>query len=264
MLKQASNDAQWKKIWDECVVKYPIEHIIQKSEKTKEIIAKNYDSQTVIGYSGGKDSLVLRKLCEECIPNPKFLCCIHENEYPSFESWLTATAPPITFYCYDHTLSLEFLNEHLSYLFPHDEKEKRAFAGNGRTPCFNWMKTHGYIKIICGKRWDDGNTCGRINALGCRQTELMKPHIISLNPIADWVHDEILAYIRHFDIELPRVYTYPNGFRFGTHAWTERRRLNLCYKDTFDEIMTIEPEIVFNAAKRLDVARLYLEGRLTI
>lgn len=262
MLKQTSNEQQWQEIWDNATRNNPKEKIRMMSDKAKQVIVDNYDSRTIIGYSGGKDSLVLRHLCEQCIDKPLFISCLHQNEFPAFTEWLRDTAPKMTVFVEDYSLDLDFLNKHLSYLFPHDKKEKNAFVVAWRKPTFSWMGSHGRTKLLTGKRTDDGNVCGSFNALGCKQTELKKPHVVSLNPLADWKHDELLAYIQYNGIQLPEIYYYPNGFRFGTHPWTERRRLNMRYRDTFDEIMELDESILKNAALRLEIANLYLKGQL--
>ena len=124
------------------------------------------------------------------------------------------------------------------------------------------MRENGKFKIMTGKRGSDGNNCGSKNEFGCKTTEIKHPHIISLNPIADWSHEQLIAYLRYFKIELPKIYSYPNGFRFGTHPWTERRRLNGRYVDTFDEIMSLEPSVIVSARDKLNIVDKYLKGEL--
>lgn len=257
MKKQSSNDAQWQALWDNAIEKNPASKIEEMAQAAMETICNNYGSDTIIGYSGGKDSLVLRHLCEKCLDKPSFIVCLHQNEFPSFETWLKDTAPKISVFVQDFSLGIDFLNKHISYLFPHDKKEKDAFVIAWQKPTYGWMQAHGKVRLLTGKRMDDGNFCGRLNALNCKQTERMSPHIISLNPLADWTHDELLAYIQYNHIELPDIYYYPNGFRFGTHPWTERRRLDMKYFNTFDEIMELDKSILPSVRNRLDIVDEY-------
>jgi hypothetical protein len=128
------------------------------------------------------------------------------------------------------------------------------------------MIEHGFDTLVAGRRTQDGNFCGKENPVGCRVSEMSHPHIISPNLIANWTHSQLLAYIQYFRIELPAIYYFPNGFRFGTHPWTERRRLNMSYFDTFDEIMRLDSNILPKAASRLGIVREYfgyLEGKTT-
>lgn len=262
MIKQQSSEEDWKEIWDNACKEHPLSEILEMKQKAETLIANSYDDETMIGYSGGKDSLVLRHLAENCIENPRFISCELQNEFPSFVEWLYGTAPKNIVFVKDSSLSLEFLNEHISYLFPYELKERDAFVAAFRKPTYSYMREHGFSKFLTGKRIDDGNFCGKPNELGIRCTYSKTNKILSINPLAEWKHDHLLAYIQYFGIELPKIYYYPNGFRFGTHPWTERRRLNLRYCDTFDEIMKLEPEVIIKASEKLDIAKDYLEGRL--
>lgn len=257
MIKQQSNDEQWNELWENCIIQHSNQYIDEKSRRTQKVIASVYDDNTVIGYSGGKDSLVLRDICEKSLNRPCFITCFHENEFPSFIEWMQDTKPGNCAFVHDTSLSLDFLNSHLSYLFPHEKKERNAYVSVWQRPTYRWMQEHGKCKIMTGKRKDDGNFCGNENQYGCRQTIRKSPHIISLNPLSDWTHSELLAYIRYNKIQLPEIYYYPNGFRFGTHPWTERRRLNLSYYDTFDEIMSIDKDVLKHASNRLDILKKY-------
>lgn len=261
-LKQSSNEEDWKEAWDEATRIHTKEDIEKLKKETELIISNCYGPNSIIGYSGGKDSLVLRHMCEDCIENPLFINCILQNEFLSFDKWLKDTAPRFTVYVEHQGLSLEFLNKNLEYLFPYETKEKNAYVIAWRNPTQNWMVKHNKNNIITAKRTSDGNTCGKFNDKNCRHTKLSNPDIDTLNPMADWSHSQLLAYIQYYNIELPEIYYYPNGFRFGTHPWTERRRLNLRYKDTFDEIMMLDKNILINASSKLDIAKLYLEGKL--
>lgn len=257
MRKQSSDESQWRQLQKEALIKNPVSKIQKMSQDAMNVIAKTYRSDTVIGYSGGKDSLVLRHMCEQCLERPLFVACLHQNEYPSFEQWIVDTAPRLTVFVRDFSLGLDFLNEHLSFLFPVERKEKDAFVTAWQKPTFEWMKEHGKTRLITGKRIDDGNFCGQLNSDGCRQTQRKNPCIISLNPLSDWTHDELLAYIQYNHIMLPEIYQFPNGFKFGTHPWTERDRINMRFFDTFDEILEIDRTILQMARNRLDILNDY-------
>lgn len=261
-LKQHSSEADWIEAWDSATKLHPFTEIIKLKDEAEGIIEMCYGDDTIIAYSGGKDSLVLRHLAEDCLNKPRFINCILQNEFPRYVEWLEDTCPENTAFVIDEKISLEFLNDNEDYLFPVDVKQQNFYVQTWRQPCHSYMKEHDMCKIMTGKRGSDGNNCGKKNKFGCKETVIRKPLIISLNPIADWSHTQLLAYIQYFNIELPEIYYYPNGFRFGTHPWTERRRLNGKYCDTFEEIMTLDESVIINAADKLNLAKKFLDGKL--
>lgn len=262
MIKQHSSEEDWEIEWREATRRHSFAEILTLKEKTERIIADACQKPYIIGYSGGKDSLVLRHMAEHCLDDPRFISCILQNEFPRFEEWLTDTAPDNIVYVRDEKLSLDFLNKNLSYLFPVDKKEQGVFVSTFRAPTYRYLEEHGIHQFVTGKRFDDGNTCGKTDENGMHYTYMRASGMKTLNPMADWKHSHLLAYIQYFKIELPEIYSYPNGFRFGTHPWTERRRLDRSYKKTFDEIMGLDETILPKAAERLEIADLYLHGKL--
>lgn len=262
MIKQHSSEKDWEIEWNEATKRHSFAEIVALKEKTERIIAQACRKPYIIGYTGGKDSLVLRHMAENCLDNPMFISCILQNEFPRFDEWLHDTAPRNIVYVYDDKLSLDFLNNNLQYLFPISKKEQGAYVTTFRRPTYRYLMEHGIHQFMTGKRYDDGNTCGKEDITGMHYTYMRATDMKTLNPMADWKHSHLLAYIQYFKIELPEIYSYPNGFRFGTHPWTERRRLGGLYRNTFDEIMKLDDTIIPAAAKKLEIADLYLHGKL--
>lgn len=60
-------------------------------------------------------------------------------------------------------------------------------------------------------------------------------------------------------MSLPPTYFYENGFQAGTQVWTEKRRINGHYFETFDLLMSIDPRIVESVRGKLKIADEYFE-----
>lgn len=263
IVKNRSTDKDWNEAYALATVLHPLSEIVYLSEKAKADIARVYNDQTLVAYSGGKDSLVLRALVDEVIDKPKYINCALENEFPSFEKWLYTTAPKDMIIVKCHAYPLEWINHHLDYLFPVEAKQQGAYVQEWSKPTYKYMKQYGYDRMIIGRRIADSNFCGQRDEHGLRSTYRASIGIRAYSPIAEWSHTQLLAFIQYFGIRLPEIYSWPNGFRFGTHRWVERRRLNGKYCDTFDEIMRLEPEVIISSRNVLDVADMYLNGMLT-
>lgn len=262
MNKQKSTEEDWRAEWRVATAKHPLSEILRLKDSTEAIMSEAASKPLIIGYSGGKDSLVLRHMAEDCIDKPVFINCLLQNEYPRFEEWLVDTAPSGTVFVQDEELSLEYINEHPEFLFPEGKRERGIYVATFRKPTYKYLLEHGVHQFMTGKRFEDGNTCGPADGKGMHSTYMRDGDMRTLNPMAEWSHSQLMAYIQYFHIELPEIYSYPNGFRFGTHPWTERDRVDGWISKTFDEILEIDPSIVEDAAKRLDMARLYLAGQL--
>lgn len=265
--KQTSKNEDWLRLYDKCAGMYSKDETDSWAEQAIMELHRLLDThgldKTRVGFcwSGGKDSEVMYDVLKRSgLPLVDGLCVLHQNEYPSFEAWLMANAPAGTIYKRSTAFSLEYLNKHTEYLFPVESKTIGAYTADWRKELKQYFDEQNLSVVVKGHRKIDGNFCAT-DKMGFHYTK-RSDGLAEYSPIADWSHGQVLAYIHHHDLKLPHIYFWPNGFRFGTHQWTERRRLNGSYKDTFDEIMQIEPEALYGAADRLDLAKQYLEGKL--
>lgn len=117
---------------------------------------------------------------------------------------------------------------------------------------------HGFDLFIAGRRLKDGNQCGKADD----DFTVQKKGYVTFSPLADWSHEELLAYIRYNGIELPPFYNFPRGFMIGSIAmgeWTEYACLDKTVAQVWDEIYMIEPSLVIEASKHLTSAKTYLD-----
>ena len=77
------------------------------------------------------------------------------------------------------------------------------------------------------------------------------------SPLADWSHEQILAYIHYHKLALPPIYDWKNGYLCGTHPWPARQRTG-SEQNGWQEIYDIDKDIVMAAAAKLESARIFL------
>lgn len=251
--KQGSDNADWVDVFAN------IEAYVSREELDRAVDAAVSSireavrgKNAVYGWSGGKDSLVLSRLCQaagvrRCIFTRTNL------EYPAFERWSMSHLPEgctINNLGYD----LDWLEQHPEMLFPdgpHDQHWHKILQIRGYEEVYERMRPD---LIITGHRIADGNVVGPGNYIRKKSGE------VRFAPLAAWPHELILAFIHYNNIELPPIYGWNKGWVYGTHTWPERGGKE-ARSETWDEVYDIDPEIVRTAATRLEAARAYLRGR---
>ena len=122
------------------------------------------------------------------------------------------------------------------------------------------MGKYGFDLMILGRRVKDGNQCGkRSDGFVSR-----RGGYDVLSPLAEWTHEQLLAYLRYNDLELSPFYRWPRGFLIGSIAmgeWTERAGFGMSDSQVWEEIWNIDSSIVRSAADALTSARVFLEGK---
>ena len=111
-----------------------------------------------------------------------------------------------------------------------------------------------------GRRLKDGNQCGNIE----NNFIVNKNGYDVFSPLGAWNNEQLLAYIKYNNLDLPPFYKYDRGFLIGSIAmgeWTERAVLDKTENEVWDELYLIDKSIVINASKVLTSAKKYLEER---
>ena len=258
--KQNSKNEDWIEAWENCdriIDKQRIQEITNQAvTRIKIVAALNGFKRFGYAWSGGKDSIVLYDVIRKSeVDIVGGVLALYEHEFPEFIEWIYENKPSDLFIFQTKAFTDEFLNEHPEYLFPMETKYKDAYLPPRWKVQNNFIKDKRIDCMILGRRLADGNNCGKRedgflskSKQGCK-----------LNPIADWTHEEVLAYIKHNNLPLPPTYFYENGFKAGTQAWTEKRRINGHFFETFDLLMSIDPRIVESVRGKLRIADEYFE-----
>lgn len=205
------------------------------------------------GWSAGKDSIVLGKLCERAGVNRSFFGYC-DLEFPAYLRWALDHMPKGCV-AINTGLDLDWLAEHPDLMFVDDAHNLNRWYGLLQRKTFTtYFEEHGADLLIVGHRIIDGNTCGKDFYIRKKSGETR------FAAIADWPHEAILGFIHYNGLELPPPYSWEDGWVFGPTPWPMWGRPKN-HIDGFRLIYEIDPGIVIAAAEKIPAARSFLEGR---
>lgn len=248
--KQVTKNEAWITAIKDIELTVPYNELQDLVDKTVQEI-----SQTINGYrstlgrscrpafcwSGGKDSIVLERLCDMAgIKNSVLVVC--NLEYPAFMKWLIENAPP-NLEIVNTGQDLAWLARHENLIFPQNSRDSgrwfRIVQHAGQT---SYFKKHYLDMLILGRRRADGNYIGKKDNIYTNSAGVTR-----YSPIAYWRHEHILAFIHYYNIPLPPIYSWPNGYLCGTHPWPARQWTG-SVENGWAEVYDIDPSIVADAA----------------
>lgn len=238
-----------------------IENIVPKStldrlvdDTIADVKEKTKGKKAAFAWSGGKDSLVLEKICymadiRECV------LVICDLEYPAFLQWVTDHMP--------HDLevintgqNMEWLAAHQQMLFPQDSKTaSQWFHMVQHRGQAKYYKENGIDVLLLGRRRADGNYVGKKSNIYTNSQGITR-----YSPLSEWSHEEILAFIHYYKLDLPPFYEWEKGYYCGTHPWAARQWTG-SVENGWREVYNIDKTIVENAAEYIGSAKTFL-GRL--
>ena len=254
--KQRVSNSDWFEVMQK------IESIVTKKEldkkvgqTVKDIKVTTEGKRAAFAWSGGKDSLVLEQICylagiTECV------LVICDVEYREFLAWVTDHMPE-KLEVIDTGQNLEWLTEHQQMLFPQNS--------NIAAQWFHMVQHRGQAKyykareldmLLLGRRRADGNYVGKGTNIYTDGKGVTR-----YSPLADWSHEEILAYIHYYQIPMPPFYDWQNGYYCGTHPWPARQWTG-SIENGWKEVFQIDPSIVKDAAQSIKSAKDFLESEV--
>lgn len=230
--------------------KKDIEALIDKT--VADIKEKTKGKKAAYSWSAGKDSIALQYVCQKAgIEDNVFVYC--DLEYTSFMDWVNKHKPKKCTMI-NTGQDLKWLAEHPEMLFPQDSK----IAGKW----FQIIQHRGQeqyyrdnnLDILClGRRRQDGNYTGKdgiyTNGKG----------ITRYSPLYLWEHEDILALIAWYEMPIPPIYDWYNGYLCGTHNFAERQWTG-SIENGWKEVYEIEPEWVVRSSEYFDSAKKFLKG----
>ena len=207
------------------------------------------------GWSGGKDSLALQYIyiCEQAGINH---CVLGRTdlEYPAFLHWMEQHRPA-GLSVINTGQDLDWLAAHPHMLFPQDSNTAaKWFSGVQHKAQRIYYTTAGLDALLLGRRLQDGNYVGT----GGRNW-YAKDGVVRFSPIHRTTHQDIFAIIAYAGLSEPPIYSWPRGYRCGTHSWAARQ---WCKSEQhgWGEIYQIDPSIVHQAAAKLPGAQTFLQN----
>lgn len=258
--QQITDNSVWLEAYENSTTLYTREQIAQLERETINLIravAQNYNN-ICSGWIAGKDSLALDHILRKSGIRYTPIMWRGINEYPSMRRWIAVNKPQNLIEEIIDKYSLDFLEKNPDYLFCKNGTRQDWMATKWQRQRKDIAK-HGFDLFITGRRLRDGNNCGtRENGY------IVTKAYSTFSPLAEWTHEQLLAYLRYENISLPPFYLYERGFLIGSVAmgeWTERPILNLTEEEVWDELYNIDKSIVINASAKLTSARLYLQKK---
>ena len=252
--KQNISNEEWIKAMgniEEYVTREELELVVAI---TLDEIEKTINNKKVAyAWSGGKDSIVLGHICEragieDCVLG---ICNL---EYPAFLNWVHKNKPK-KLEIINTGQDLDWLAKHQEMLFPQDSKKTARWYSIVQHNAQNkYYKKHDLDILILGRRRADGNYVGKGSNIYTDGKGITR-----YSPLANWKHEFILAYIHYYKLKVPPIYTWPNGYKCGTHPWAARQYTD-DVKNGWEEIYTIDKSIVDKAAEKIESAKLFKEG----
>lgn len=218
----------------------------------KEITGKTKGKKAAYAWSGGKDSLVLGEICRRAGITPCVLV-ICNLEYPAFMEWVEIHKPP-ELSIINTGQDIKWLSDHPQMLFPQDSRyAARWFQIVQHRGQAKYYKEHELDMLLLGRRRADGNYVGRGDNVYTNSQGITR-----YSPLAHWTHEQVLAYIHYYNLEMPPIYGWKNGYLCGTHPWPSRQWTG-SVENAWSEIYEIDSCIVREAAAYIPSAKAFLE-----
>lgn len=218
-------------------------------QQMDDLVAKTVDEiretvgqrRAAYGWSGGKDSQVLRYVVERAGVSESVIA-LTDLEFPAFLAWTTDNMP-VGLTIMNNGWDLDWLKAHQSYIFPMTSAVAlKWYAGVQWAMQDKYFAREGVDILLVGRRIKDGNQCGDERGLMRKGNGTLR-----YCPLRHWSHEEMFAAIRYYSLPIPPLYDWPRGFRVGSGPWPARRWCKTPEMG-WQETWTIDPAVVRAAA----------------
>jgi 3'-phosphoadenosine 5'-phosphosulfate sulfotransferase (PAPS reductase)/FAD synthetase len=211
--KRSFTDKQCREVFNnipEYVSKDHIQKITEKASQDIQETIQKYPHYS-IAFSGGKDSLPLLDICNKLGYYDSFII-LTQIEFPDFETWIQNNIQKYPGQMDIHRThhDIEWIKKHPQHLFTNHTNYLLAQQGG------KYFKQKNLDIVIAGARKIDGNVSNPDGHI------TNKKGYHRYFPLYNWTHEEVLAYIYYYNLELPPIYQHEDGFTRGTGNWTKR------------------------------------------
>ena len=252
--KQRIKNSEWLNAMENIeslVSKKDLESLVKKT--VADIKRKTKGKKAAFAWSAGKDSLVLGQICHMAGINACVLV-VCNLEYPAFLKWVEANKPP-ELEIINTGQDLRWLSNHPHMLFPQDSKTAAQWfhivqhRGQAR-----YYKDHELDVLLIGRRRADGNYVGKGENIYTNGQGVTR-----YSPLSEWSHEQVLAFIHYYNVALPPIYEWKNGYLCGTHPWAARQWTG-SVENGWKEVYEIDRSVVKEAAEHIPSAKAFLES----
>lgn len=252
--KQRVTNEAWIEVLEKIEQLVTKEELDEKVRQTvEEIKAKAEGKNAAFAWSAGKDSLVLEQICYMAGINSCVLV-ISNLEYKAFLEWVEAHKPA-DLEIINTGQDLEWLAKHQQMLFPQNSQiASQWFHIVQHRGQAKYYKAKDLDVLLLGRRRADGNYVGKGSNIYTDGKGVTR-----YSPLADWSHEDILAFIHYYEVPVPPIYEWKNGYLCGTHPWAARQWTG-SVENGWKEVYEIEPDIVQNAAEVIPSAKEFLNN----
>lgn len=250
--KQRVTNEAWLEVLEKIEQLVPREQLDEKVKRTvEEIIAETKGKKVAFAWSAGKDSLVLEQLCYMAGINSCVLV-ISNLEYQAFLEWVEGHKPA-ELEIINTGQDLEWLVKHEQMLFPQNSQiASQWFHIVQHRGQAKYYKAKELDMLLLGRRRADGNYVGKGSNIYTDGKGITR-----YSPLADWNHEDILAFIHYYNVAMPPIYDWKKGYLCGTHPWAARQWTS-SIENGWKEVYEIEPSIVEKAAEKIESAKVFL------
>ncbi len=252
--KQRIKNSDWIDTFgkiEQLVTKKELDQLVERTER--EIEKKTQGKKAAYAWSGGKDSLVLGEICRQAGITPCVLV-ICNLEYKAFTEWVEGHKPP-ELSVINTGQDIKWLASHQNMLFPLDSKfAARWFQIVQHRGQTRYYKEHELDLLLLGRRRADGNYVGKGDNIYTNGQGITR-----YSPMSDWSHEQVLAYIHYYNLDMPPIYDWKNGYLCGTHPWPARQWTG-SVENAWAEIYEIDRSIVTEAAEHIQSATNFLKS----
>lgn len=252
--KQRIKNSEWLNAMENIeslVSKKDLESLVK--ETVADIKKKTKGKKAAFAWSAGKDSLVLGQICHMAGINACVLV-VCNLEYPAFLKWVEGNKPP-ELEIINTGQDLRWLSNHPHMLFPQESKTAAQWfhivqhRGQAR-----YYKDHELDVLLLGRRRADGNYVGKGENIYTNGQGVTR-----YSPLSEWSHEQVLAFIHYYNVALPPIYEWKNGYLCGTHPWAARQWTG-SVENGWKEVYEIDRSVVKEAAEHIPSAKAFLES----
>lgn len=251
--KQRIGNEDWirsMEIIEESVSRKDLDALVKKTVKEIKTITK--EKKAAVAWSGGKDSLVLAGICAMSGIEDSVLV-VSNLEYPAFTEWVE-TNKPEKLTIINTGQDLAWLAKHPQFLFPQNSSiAAQWFHIVQHRGQAKYYKDNALDMLLLGRRRADGNYVGKGSNIYTDGKGVTR-----YSPLADWSHEAVLAYIHYYEVSMPPIYGWKNGYLCGTHPWPARQWTGN-EENGWREVYDIDCSIVESAAEVIPGAKVFLD-----